>query len=246
MSPSSADGILNLDSVSQRGHLADQVARQLAALIQDGTLTPGDKLPTEARLVEDLKVSRSVVREAIARLQSEGFVESHQGKGVFVVDWSSRRPFRLDGEQISAPDDLAALIELRVELESGAAALAASRRNDKECAYLRDCVERMAQAGDDTSVSEADLDFHIGIAKATHNAYYQDLSRYLNRHIRVAIAQCYRPTTNYGGTRQVLLEEHRAILTAIERGDAVTARSAMRRHLSRVMERLSLSEPAHA
>ena len=70
--------------VSSGARLSDQVAEQLTAEIKQGRLAPGDKLPTEARLVEQFQVSRTVVREAVSRLKSLGLVDSRQGSGVFV------------------------------------------------------------------------------------------------------------------------------------------------------------------
>jgi DNA-binding FadR family transcriptional regulator len=64
--------------------LADQVARQLEARIRAGNLQPGQKLPTEAELVQQLEVSRTVVREAVSQLKSRNLVESRQGSGVYV------------------------------------------------------------------------------------------------------------------------------------------------------------------
>jgi len=237
-SPMSA---LKLESLPQRGHLADQVARQLIRLIRDGALAPGDQLPSGAQLMENLKVSRSVVREAIARLESEGYVTSHQGKGVFVADWSRQQPFRLDGDRVSGLEELLALLELRREVEAGAAALAAERRSEHEVAQLRQCVRRMAEAGDEVQASEADAEFHALIAKATHNPYYRELGQYLDRQIRAAIALSHRHAAGRSADRALMLKEHKAILTAIEGRAAESARAVVQRHLSGVMERLRRS-----
>ncbi len=236
---------LELDSLPRRGHLADQVARQLARRIRDGVLAPGDQLPSGARLMEELQVSRSVVREAIARLESEGYVSARQGKGVFVTDWTRRQPFRLDDEQLHGGRALAALIELRCEVESGAAALAAVRRSEHELARLASCVRRMAEARNQEEASAADLDFHGVIADATHNAYYRDFSRYLDHQIRPAIALSHQQAAGRTPDQRLMLEEHRAIFEAIETGDADRARALMRQHLTGVIGRLGLPEVDH-
>lgn len=234
---------LQLTGYGGRGRLADQVAQQLAQRIRDGALQPGDQLPTEARLVEELEVSRSVVREAIARLRSEGFVEPRQGKGVFVTDWASCQPFRVDGRQLHDAWELRSVLELRREVESGAAALAAVRRTDEELARLRDCVARMVAAPDAQAASEADVAFHATIAQATHNRYYREFTQYLDRQLRMAVAASHRQTAAYLQEQaRTIQDEHNYILGAIEAREAPAARAAVQRHLDNVQARLGLTE----
>lgn len=236
---------LGLSGYGGRTRLAEQVAEQLSQRIHDGVLQPGDQLPTEAELVADLGVSRSVVREAVATLRSEGLVEPRQGKGVFVIDWASRQPFRMDPRRIHYPADLFAVMELRREVESGAAALAAERRSDAELARLEHWLAEMAAAADGSAASDADVAFHAAVAEATHNAYYRRLTQYLDRQLRLAVAASHRPTGYPRNHSGAILEEHRRILEAIRLGDSEGARAAVRFHLNQVIVRLGLEEGAH-
>ncbi len=236
---------LELAGYGNRRRLAEQVADQLSARIREGVLEPGDQLPTEAALVADLGVSRSVVREAIATLRSDGFVEPRQGKGVFVVDWASRQPFRMDARRIHDPADLFAVLELRREVESGAAALAAARRTDTELGHLEDCLADMAAASDGNAASDADVAFHAAVADATHNAYYRRLTQYLDCQLRVAVAASHRPPGYPQNHGEAILEEHRRILEAIRLRDSEGARAAVRFHLNQVIARLGLGGDPH-
>jgi GntR family transcriptional repressor for pyruvate dehydrogenase complex len=88
--------------VSSGARLSDQVAEQLSAEITQGRLAPGDKLPTEARLVEQFAVSRTVVREAVSRLKSLGLVDSRQGSGVFVRQQLPFAPLQFEARQAAS------------------------------------------------------------------------------------------------------------------------------------------------
>ena len=115
--------------VSSGARLSDQVADQLAAEIRRGGLAPGDRLPTEARLVEQFGVSRTVVREAVSRLKSLGLVDSRQGSGVFVRQPSSFAPLNFEAQHAASQEAVIQMVEVRRALEAEVAALAAQRRS---------------------------------------------------------------------------------------------------------------------
>ena len=117
--------------LEQPQRLPDQVAEILEQEIQKGNWRPGEKLPSEAALSQKFGVSRAVVREALSRLKYEGLLDSQQGKGIIVVGTSGRRSFRLQNLQKLDSNDLSQLFELRVILDSAAAAMAARRCKKK-------------------------------------------------------------------------------------------------------------------
>src|SRR5436190_20294063 len=109
-------------------NLTEEVVDQLASDIRRGKRAPGSRLPTEQALMRALGVSRTVVREAIAALRSEGLVVTRQGSGAYVAADGSRVPFRIakpDGSSTIA--DVLKIMELRLAVELEAAALAAER-----------------------------------------------------------------------------------------------------------------------
>jgi len=116
-------------SAFQGKTLVAQVTDALRSQIAKGRYHPGDRLPSEARLTQEFGVSRTVVREAIAALRSDGLVEPRQGAGVFLLEQaaSARRPFQqVDLTRVSS---LIEMLELRTAVEGDASALAALRRS---------------------------------------------------------------------------------------------------------------------
>ena len=106
--------------------LTDKVVANLIEDIERGALRPGDKIPTEAALMKQLEVSRSVVREAVSRLQAANVVETRHGVGTFVRAPADREAVRLQDADLSSLLDILAIIEFRIDLEGAAAAWAAA------------------------------------------------------------------------------------------------------------------------
>ena len=100
----------------------------------------GDKLPTEAEIMGEFGVSRTVVREAISKMQAAGLVQTRHGVGTFVSGPSDASNFRIDPEQIATVRDVIAVLELRISLETEAAGLAAARRTEENLAALRQAL----------------------------------------------------------------------------------------------------------
>ena len=109
--------------------LAQRVVSGIKARILDGTLAPGAKLPSEAELIEEYAVSRTVVREAVTRLRAEGMVETFQGRGSFVLAVPEPTSFRVEASAIRTQADVLAMIDFRIGVESEAAYLAAGHRS---------------------------------------------------------------------------------------------------------------------
>ena len=101
----------------KRRSLAQELVTVLSEQIRDGLLKRGDKLPTESAIMEAHGVSRTVVREAISRLQAAGQVETRHGIGTFVLDTPSPSGFRIDPATVVTLRDVLAILELRISLE---------------------------------------------------------------------------------------------------------------------------------
>ena len=108
---------LKLDKVNRGPHLSTLVASSISREIAQGRLKPGDQLPTEQALATTFGVSRNVVREAIARLRSEGRIWSQQGRGAFVVESNNPTVLTIDYEALQRADSFRNLFELRGILE---------------------------------------------------------------------------------------------------------------------------------
>jgi len=165
-------GGISVYKVVRTSRLYEQIVQQIEDSVLNGSLKPGDQLPAERELAQRLGVSRTAVREAVKALREKGLVEAYSGRGTFITDGTSqaaRQSFDLMvkiGQQEGAPY----LAELRLILEPGIAALAATRVTDEDLAGLREAVAVMDRAQKDPAAFiEADLDFHLALAEAAAN-----------------------------------------------------------------------------
>ena len=220
--------------------LALELVDSLGDRIRAGQLQAGDKLPTEAAIMEEFEVSRTVVREAISKLQAAGLVETRHGIGTFVLGPGDGPSFKITPEQFSTLQDVIAVLELRIGLETEAAGLAAQRRSEANLAALRkalDAVITAVEAGQDSVA--ADFQFHLEIARATQNSHFTDLMATLGAQI-IPRARL-EPSIDMNAERMAYMRrvnaEHESILDAITSQDAESARAAMRTHLSNSRER---------
>jgi len=221
--------------------LAQTVVDRLAGRIRRGEFKAGDKLPTEYEITRAFGVSRTVVREAMSRLQAAEMVETRHGIGTFVRQGADSTPFRIDPVETATLNELIAILELRISLESEAAALAAVRRSTAQLAAMRRALDAFArQVAQSKDAVQADFRFHLAIAQATGNRHFADLIRYLGTMLfprtRVNSAQL-------AGEKRVAYlgrvnREHERIYQAIARGAPEAARTALRTHLENSRERL--------
>lgn len=235
----------NFTPVSSGARLSDQVAEQLTTEIKQGHLMPGDKLPTEARLVEQFQVSRTVVREAVSRLKSLGLVDSRQGSGVFVSQKLPFAPLNFESRHAASQEAVIQMVEVRRALEAEVAALAAQRRNAQDIRALKQAVKALdtaVQAGGN-GVAE-DVKFHRAIADATRNPFLIQTLEYLGQFLHGATQ-----VTRANEARRVdfaaeVQTEHQAILQAVEAGDAEAARQAAATHMGNAIVRIRSADPA--
>lgn len=225
-----------------RGNLTDQVAAQITNDILTQVIPPGGRLPTENALCDRFGVSRTVVREAIARLKSEGLVASRQGSGVYVLAENPQRPFRLAPNLSDSSDEILQVVELRMAFDIEAASLAARRRTPAQLQQLRIALDRMAAAvRDGANGAEADVGFHRAIAEATGNPHYAALMNYLIQFLRKGVRISRERTLKRPGLGEKVQLEHEAIFRAIQARDPDAAAAAARRHVRGTMRRLSFS-----
>lgn len=221
--------------------LSAEVVDALTRQIRGGQLTPGHKLPTEAAIMESFNVSRTVVREAISRLQAAGLVETRHGIGTFVLELAPEPAgFRVGPEQLATLRDVIALLELRIGIETEAAALAAIRRQEDHLRVMEQALAAFAAAvaRGESSVA-ADFQFHQEIARATGNPHFMELISSLGPGVipRSRMAGAMPPDEDRQAYLARVHQEHESIYNAIAAQDVEAARAAMRTHLSNSRDR---------
>lgn len=222
--------------------LAHDLVDDFSGRIQAQLLRPGDKLPTESELMKAFGVSRTVVREALSRLQAAGLVETRHGIGTFVLEARSTGMFRIDPSDMATSVEVLAVLELRVSLETESAGLAAVRRTEAQLQAMRDALHDFAaNVGEGGDTVSPDFRFHLEIAQATGNRYFGDIMSHLGTTIipRTRISSAMRMAPELRAQYlQKVNREHEEIFEAIARQDADSARAAMRIHLTNSRERL--------
>ena len=227
--------------MTKRKPLSTVVAESLSDKIRSGALRPGAQLPTEAELCAEYDVSRTVVREAVARLRSEGTVIPQQGRGMFVSEAPGPRNFSIPEHALKALPETISLLELRLSVETEAAGLCAERRTDAESAAIRALMEQVDARHDDPAAVQIhyDYDFHLAIAEATRNEFMHGFLRYLRPVIvpRFQLSHLVAPGLKDAYYARIH-DEHERIVEAIEKRDGRAARRSMRRHLCNSLQRV--------
>jgi len=232
-----------------RRSLTAQLVDALRAQIDARTLKAGARLATEAEMVQRFGVSRTVVREALSRLQAAGLVETRHGIGTFVCEAGMSPLLQLDPADVAGSIDALAILELRISLETESAGLAAMRCDAARLATMRSALADFSRSvGAASDTVSPDLRFHMEIAHATGNRYFVEIMEHLGTRMipRTRITATPIPREQYAEYLMRVNREHEQIADAIERGDADSARTAMRLHLINSRERLRRAQAASA
>ncbi|MEA3545810.1 MAG: FadR/GntR family transcriptional regulator, partial [Thermodesulfobacteriota bacterium] len=199
--------------------LSEEIVEQIKKLISIGDLGPGERIPSERELATVLGVSRPSVREAIMVLEAMGFLESRQGGGTFVrslADVTMADPLANMVEQRD-PVMLHALAEVRLGLETWSAFLAAKRAEKPELERLRKLyaiMEEQAKSGGWDP--EIDFQFHLAITAASHNTLQVHILNTVQKLFQTTIMVALGEFYSKEGYIDLLLNQHREILEAIE------------------------------
>lgn len=223
--PFGAESMTDVD-----GRLYRRVARTLIGELQSGVYGVGDRMPAERDIAITMGVSRPVVREAMLAMEVLGLVEARLGAGTFVI----RLPRKVDSdpEFTICPFEL---IEARLLIEGESAALAARHISEEEIKRLEELVTAITL---ENGGENADMAFHMAIAKASQNGAIartvEELwnLRFTSPECRLLLEQAR------AANRKPVVEEHRAILTALRQRAPHAAREAMHMHLNAVLQHL--------
>lgn len=215
--------------------LYQQIVEQIEQSIRSGQLKPGDQLPAERDLAERFGVSRTAVREAVKALCEKGLVEALPGRGTFVIDGTSQVIKQsLDLLiNISTPEGLSHLEDIREIFEPEIAARAAIRAEPKQLTAMREAIQAMDRSLEDADAYiEADLDFHLALAEAAQNPLVLTLIDSIVGLLRMQRTRIFHAPDGPGRGQY----HHRRLLHAVEHHDPEAARAAMQAHLEQVRE----------
>jgi DNA-binding FadR family transcriptional regulator len=219
--------VVKLEPIETKERLYVRVARRIADLVSSGEVSPGDKLPSERDLAEMLKVSRPSVREAMIALEVSGLIEVRTGSGIYVADQSREQPAVVADEGIGPFE----ILEMRLMIEPEACALAAERISDDQLQQLRNTYNEMRRTSGTLEVEAFDSQFHKLIAEATENtAIARTVSWLWTLRGQSELSRGFHRLILEEGVYPVL-DEHEAILEALENRDADAAKKAMQKHL---------------
>ncbi|MDZ7280444.1 FadR family transcriptional regulator [Sphingomonas sanguinis] len=220
------------------GRLADRAYTAIVRIINDEGLAIGDRLPSEARLAETFGMSRTIVREALARLASDGITEARRGAGSYV----KRRPSERLGTHMPM-DELAKTLgtyEVRFVLEAETARLAALRRSSEQMEAIERALAALRAALlSDAPAHDEDWVLHRAIVEATGNSAFIPVFD----HLKDEVMHILRAGVDISRSRPpevigAMMDEHDAIVEAIRGRDPDGAALAMRWHLSQGRKRL--------
>lgn len=221
--------------------VSSQIAEQIRASILAGEFSPGEKLPPERELAEMFGVSRPSVREALNMLASTGLVMSYQGGGTVVLslmDTSVGTPLGelIRGQQERALD----VIEVRKGMESWTAYYAAQRALPEDLRRMGELVAAMERNLVSLTPSEdIDANFHILIARSTHNIVWLHLMQTIFEGMKEFQQSVWRAVYLTSEDHHLLFSHHLRICEAINARDAEGARRAMLEHLTFAEQRSS-------
>lgn len=217
---------------------AEAVVERFKGLILDGVLRPGDRLPAERNMAQDLDVSRPVLRDALAVLEADGLVVARAGEGTFIAD--------LIGPVFSDPvarlmrsskRGMADFLEFRRLVEADMATLAASRATAADREMLLSLAQAMQDAhaeGDADREAELDVELHTLIVEAAHNVMFLHILRASYTLLADDVFTNRRRLYAEPGERDLLLNQHLALIEAICAGDNNAARRAAEAHIDHV------------
>ena len=225
------------------GSLPDRIYARVVEAILRGDFAPHNKLPTEGALSAQFGVSRPTVREALARLRSDGIIDSRRGAGSTVI--------RAPGTPIVVATPIKSLADIeryyafRSCIEMGAAAGAAEFRDADDLEALQLAFEALntAMEGGESGADE-DVRFHLAIAQASHNPFFVTTIDTTVAPIRQFIELARNVTDKKSPTRvRATQAEHQAIVDAIVRRSSGDAAEAIRIHILNAKRRIFESTP---
>jgi GntR family transcriptional repressor for pyruvate dehydrogenase complex len=226
-----------------QGSLGTRIANTLLNQFHADDLSPNTRLPSESIIAQHFKVSRTVVREAIAILKKDDVLESRKGSGTFIGERFKANPEMVNEVTEQSVHALQNIIEVRRGIEAEIAALAAIRRTPGQLSNIEDALRKIKEVTDaGYSGVEEDVRFHTLIAQATGNPYWLKFVNTFSYSLRAATSVTRANEDRRVDFAQQVQEEHEAIVVAIASGNAELARIAASNHMINAAQRLKLAD----
>ena len=220
--------------------LGDQLSQRMADLIERGEFSAGSRLPSESELADRFGVSRPVIREALSRLRVMGVIVSRKGSGSYVQKGTDFAPRATGFGAVNSLAEVRKCYEFRIGVEGEAAYYAAQNRTPEMLLVMREALDRMETATAHGMVGmSADLEFHLSVARASGNEFFETVMQSIRTPIEFAInlARSLSLTRPLEHLRTVQTE-HVVMLEAIAARDKEGARRAMRTHIGNACSRV--------
>ena len=214
--------------------LYEEIVKQMIELIEGGTLKPGDKLPPERQLAEELNVSRTAIREALRSLESMGYIESKVGGGTFIREISLDNALLPFSAVLSKDKNLIKeLLEVRQLLESEIALLASKRASEEDIERMEAALDLMRQEIDSGEIGlRGDNAFHNALAIASQNMAMSKILGLCDE----LLSKSRESTLRIPGQPAKSLEDHASIFNAIKDKDHLLAQQLMKQHMIKAQE----------
>jgi len=221
----------------EKQRIAEEIVEQLRSLILQGTYTPGDKLPPERKLAEQLGVNRASLREAIKKLEHMGLVKTRQGDGTRVLDWMQTAGLELVRHLVErgSPDILHDVLEFRTIYGREVARLSAQRASPQDLARLDALAEQASKDVAPEELLRLDLEFYVALAEAAHNQVF----KLLINTIRGAVSAYGKFFAQFQISPAEVRKHQKALLKALRDRDPDAAVRAAESYLMRAEQLLA-------
>jgi len=211
------------------------IVQQIKLQIKNGTLKPGEKLPSERKLANLLGVSRASVREAIQALAYSGYLEVIQGKGTYVSDMAAKYDEIANFLSEFSNYSVDYLMEARMTIEGEFARLAALNANQKEIDLMQKIFRKISHSKNANSFFVKDLELHLTIAKATHNPVLNGIMKIIGELIYKETQPILEASMEF---QERNLKNIKDLVQAIKERDAIKAKQLMIEHISNIKSSL--------
>lgn len=231
---------MNLTQLQKNTSLSQELANSLKQKILDGKLKVGEKLPPSKVIEQQVGVSRSVVREAIAQLKAEGLVDSRQGVGVFVARSQVSNAFNIAPSEFEDIQNAIQILQLRSAIEVEMSGMAAEFRSQEQLEEIERYMNSMdSKIAEGLGATDDDMKFHRAIAKASGNPYFDRFIEFIGSAMIPAreIITAHESNKKDKEFLQKIRNEHHKIYEAIAQQDVKRAKQAAKTHLSNSIRR---------
>ena len=207
------------------------IIQQIKEQIKKGILKPGEKLPSEREMASLLGVSRASIREAIKALSFSGYLEVIQGKGTYILEMATQYDEIVNFFSGFSNYSLDYLMEARIMFEGEFARLAALNASKEEIGVIEKIFNEIAKSKDLNSFVIKDLEFHLTIAKATHNPIMNGLMKIIGEMLYKETKKIIKISKD---TKVNTIETTGNLVQAIKQRNAEQAKEWMSKHIRNI------------